>query len=197
MILAVFLVILGAGLAFWPAVVDHGAADLRLLAIALPGLAMIAAIGARWSNHPHGIKDWGDGGVIDMTTDDHGRLVWVDWSIGVARRGVIDKAAGSLRFERRLLLGLIPLGAVHRPLRDYYRVALTSEPREHKGRVVGYELALFVVDRKADRLCVLDLSVGVDKGPRDRFVDALRGKLEELIGRPGEAPARAAPPGAA
>lgn len=159
--------------------------------------AGILAVFWRWYRHPNGIFDWTQGGVVAVTRADEQMLTWVDWAIFLTRRGAVHREGGWVRLERRLLFGLVPLGSVVRPLADFYRVEVSVS--EHRGRrrrrglslfddhdeVSGYTHAVSLVDRKGDRLCVLDLTTGVDDGGGGHFIGRLRGLLEEVVGVPG------------
>lgn len=176
----------------------------QVLPVAVVCGAAIAAVIHRWTRHPTGMFDWIQGGVVDITHRDPERLRWIDWAVAITRQGSIDVRTGRVRLERRLLLGLIPLNVVERPLDDFYRVEVKVTPREsrrrHRGlfehdryEVTGNDYAVYLVDRRGDRLCVLDLSTGLH-GRGDEFVGGLRQLLEEVVGRPGgPAPRRPAP----
>lgn len=155
----------------------------------------LAAVVAQWLRHPDGIKDWVQGGVVDVTCATESRLSWFDWAIAITRHGTIDRAGGWLRLQRRAFFGLIPLASVVKPLADFYRVEVQVEPRESRRRnrgfldadshrIDGYTYTVFLVDRRGDRLCVLDLDTGLH-GPGDAFIGRLRGLLEDAVGRPG------------
>lgn len=198
--------VLWAGLAlsvaavFEPHFNHHGAPRWQLLPLALAFGAAIATVFWRWSRHPLGMFDWVQGGVVDITHRDPERLRWIDWAVAITRLGTIDTRSGFVRLERRLVLGLIPLNVVERPLDTYYRVEVKVTPREsrrrHRGlfnhdhyEVVGYDYAVYLVDRRGDRLCVLDLSTGLH-GRGEEFVGGLRQLLEDVVGRPGGPPPR-------
>lgn len=173
----------------------------ELLPLALLLAAGIGAVFWRRALHPLGMFDWIQGGVVDITHRDPERLRWVDWAIAITRRGTIDTIAGRVRLERRLFFGLVPLNVVERPLDAFYRVEVKVTPREsrrrnrgflfdtHTHEVTGYDYAVYLVDRRGDRLCVLDLSTGLH-GRGDEFVGGLRQLLEEVVGRPGGPPPR-------
>lgn len=173
------------------------------LPLALVFAAAIGAVFWRWSRHPTGMFDWIQGGVVDITHRDPERLRWIDWAVAITRQGLIDVGTGRVRLERRLLLGLIPLNVVERPLDAFYRVEVKVTPRESRRRrrglfadhhdleVTGYDYAVYLVDRRGDRLCVLDLSTGLH-GRGDEFVGGLRQLLEDVVGRPGASPPRRA-----
>jgi hypothetical protein len=163
--------------------------------------AGVVAVIAQWLRHWDGVKDLLQGGVVDVTCATDSRLSWFDWAIAVTRRGTIDRAGGWLRLERRAFFGLIPLASVVKPLGEFYRVEVQVEPRHARRRnrglldaianggeshyVVGYTYTVLLVDRRGDRVCVLDLDTGVH-GRGDAFIGRLRGLLEEAVGRPGE-----------
>lgn len=196
-----------AACAFWTheAMTRGQAAPLGpVLATVTFALAILGVL-LQMLSHPHGIKDWVQGGVVDVTSAATGRLTWIDWAIAITRRGSLDPAKGYLRLERRIAFGLIPIGNVLRPLRDFYRVEVHVEPRyvqrrhrrrrgfftdacdgDHQ-RLVGYTYTVSLVDRSGDRLCVLDLSAGLGRA-EEQFIAGLRERLEAAVGRPGEAP---------
>ncbi|MCO5172294.1 MAG: hypothetical protein M9894_38845 [Planctomycetes bacterium] len=167
-----------------------------LVAGALACAAGIAAVFWQWHRHPHGVFDWTQGGVVDVIRADAQMLTWVDWAIFITRRGAIHREGGWVRLERRLLFGLVPLGSVVRPLTDFYRVEVSvtehRNRRRRRGlslfddddRVSGYTHSVSLVDRRGDRLCVLDLTTGVDDGG-GHFIGRVRGLLEEIVGVPG------------
>jgi hypothetical protein len=179
------------------------------LALTVASALGIAAVVLQMVRHPHGVRDWTQGGVVDLPLSTDGRLRWTDWAIAITRLGVLDASAGTLRLERRLFFGLIPAGTVARPVREFYRVEVQSEPRyserRHRnslvgaalslldsdpgdGDLIGYEYSVSLVDRKGDRLCVLDLTAGTSRA-EEGFIVALRTSLEAALGRPGDAPA--------
>lgn len=170
--------------------------------IVLPLVGLIAcsvgvvAVIAQWLRHSTGVKDLLQGGVVDVTCATDSRLSWFDWAIAVTRYGTIDRAGGWLRLQRRAFFGLIPLASVVKPLGEFYRVEVQVEPRQSRRRnrsfldadshrVDGYTYTVFLVDRRGDRVCVLDLDTGIH-GPGDAFIGRLRALLEEAVGRPGE-----------
>jgi hypothetical protein len=177
---------------------------LAPVAIGLPLLLGLLGVILQMISHPQGIRDWVQGGVIDVTSTSAGRVRWIDWAIAFTRQGSLDPAAGYVKLERRLLFGLIPVGSVLRPLRDFYRVEVQTEPRyRRRGRrgfagdysdhhLVGYSYAVFLVDRSGDRLCVADLDAGTGRAA-EQFIGNLRQQLEAAVGRPGEAPRLASP----
>lgn len=181
--------------AFEPVFNHGGPARYHVLPGALLCAAGIAAVFWRWSQHPGGLFDWIQGGVVDVTSSDPERLSWLDWAIAITRRGTIDTRAGWVRLERRLVFGLVPLNVVERRLDEFYRVEVKVTTRESRRRhrsffsddryqVVGYDYAVYLVDRRGDRLCVLDLSTGLT-GRGEGFVGGLRQLLEDAVGRPG------------
>lgn len=193
--------VLSLFLVFEPRFSGHGAPRWPYLPLALAFAGAIATVFWRWTRHPMGIFDWVQGGVVDVTHRDPDRLRWVDWAVAITRLGTIDARSGLVRLERRLLLGLVPFNVVERRLDEFYRVEVKVTPREsrrrHRGfffdhhthEVVGYDYAVYLVDRRGDRLCVLDLSTGLH-GAGDEFVGGLRQLLEDVVGRPGAPPPR-------
>jgi hypothetical protein len=172
----------------WPAVGVAGLACLGLLRVLV-----------EWARRPGGVRDWLQGGVVTVGPDGGGRVEWTDWAVAVTRVGYVDRRAGVLRLERRLLFGLVPLAPVVRPLSDVARVELQVEAREGKQRwpfeserpIVGHTYRLNLVDRRADRLCVLDLEAGLD-GRGERLVTRLRDQLQAAL-----LPGPPSPPGGA
>lgn len=192
---------------FEPRFEGHGDPRWALLPLAAAFAAAIGLVFWRWTRHPLGMFDWIQGGVVDVTHRDPGCLRWIDWAVAITRRGTIDATSGQVRLERRLLLGLIPLNVVVRRLDEFYRVEVKVTPRESRRRnrglfnhdtydVVGYDYAVYLVDRRGDRLCVLDLSTGLH-GRGDEFVGGMRQLLEDMVGRPGAPPPRRPEPGRA
>lgn len=187
-------------LVFEPRFEGHGDPRWSLFPLVLALGAAVGVVLWRWALHTQGVFDWLQGGIVDITQRDPERLRWVDWAVAITRRGTIDTVAGFVRLERRALLGLIPLGVVERPVGDFYRVQVEVTPRESRRRrrglfdddeydVVGYDYAVYLVDRRGDRLCLLDLSTGIG-GRGEAFNGRMRQAAEDLIGRPGGTPAR-------
>src|SRR5687768_6458324 len=156
----------------------------------LPCIAGLAAVVIQWMSHPDGVKDFVQGGVCDVSQADSERVAWTDWAIFMTRRGEVDRRTGQVRLVRSLFFGLIPLGTVLRPLGEFYRVEVKVDERTstrkrrsfgfelgHETVTVGYTYSVNLVDRRGDRLCVLDIGTGLT-GPGERFVGELRNKLE-------------------
>jgi hypothetical protein len=172
------------------------------LVAALACLVGVAVVLVRIFIHAGGVTDWVQGGVVDAWGDGE-RVTWSDWAIAITRRGSVDARTGVLRLERRLAFGLIPLATVVRPLGEFYRVEVVVTPRTRRRRngrvglldlaldeevVTGHHHAVYVVDRRADKLCVLDIEAGTWLGDRaERFVGRFREQLAEVVGRPGDA----------
>lgn len=161
--------------------------EVRPLAL-LTG-AIVAAVAWRMLSRPDAIRDWWQGGTVSIEQDDAEALRWSDWAVFMTRVGVLDRRTRRVRLDRRVLCGLVPLGAVERPLADFYRVEVRADlvQRRHRGEVhdVRFDYAVALVDRSGARTVLLDLAGGVHAKAPERLVATLREALEREIGRPG------------
>jgi len=170
------------------------------LAAAFGALVAGGGIGAvvhRWMTRPDAIKDFYWGGTVDITRDNDERLSWEDWTIGLSRFGTVDRRAGRLRLERRLVFGLIPVGTIDKPLSDFYRVEVDTVLKERRHRSHGFQVdhhrsrpdhwdyVVRVVARNTDRLTVLTVSAPLNDKKAERLVADLRLRLERDVGSPG------------
>lgn len=174
------------------------ALSLGRLAIGIPLAAVVIAAIVRMAAHPDAIKDWYAGGVVYLGRDDAYRLEWVDAAIAITRVGSIGLRDGSIELERRLLLGIIPAGTVRRPIGEFYRVDVRADLEEQvrrrgwtgwrqEDRPIRYHYVIDLVDRRGDRLRVLDLAAGINDERAERFVGDLRIRLEKAISSPAPA----------
>mgnify|MGYP007037739458 CR=1 FL=1 len=174
--------------------------DPRLvLAAVVAGLPVLGVLLRMATAGPDAVRDWLQGGVLDVR-EGADRVTWIDQALVFTRRGEVDKRRLTLRLERRLLCGLIPLGVVTRPLGDFYRVEVRSQAVEdHRRRREGlfgtgqvrishwnHELSL--VDRRAARLLVMDLSVTPRGQKKERVIVRLREALQALLEPPPARP---------
>lgn len=159
-----------------------GAAQVAALVGAGASGAIVAMVLFRMWNSPGAVKDWRQGGVAWVRDGPH-HLRWGDWEIALSREGVLDKRSGQLQLRRRALCGLIPLETIERPVRDFYRVKLeTAQHTNDDGFVSAVTYTLLLVDRKATRVNVFDLSTGSSGGEGgDALIEQLREGLEDAV----------------
>lgn len=173
-----FLIPLGVGV--WPLFDGNSPKLVWLLSSVLPGVGVGAVI-AQMVNHPHGVKDWTQGGVVDLRGQ-ASQMEWLDWAIVLTRHGRIDlRGQGRLQLERGLFFNLIPLPLVDRPLTDFHRTELNvTDTEDEWGNTVSLDYSLNLVDRRANRLCLLDLTTG-DSSRGAEFMVTMAAALGEVI----------------
>lgn len=174
----------------------HHSFDLRALVVVLPSALLVGAALLHWATHPGGIKDTWSGGSITLAGTNPQRLEWSDWALWLTHTGRIDRRAALVRVEKRLLMGLIPLGSVVKSTRDYNQVHLDEQVRtarrRHRGLIFDsysteathLTLTLVLTNAAGERLELLDLNTALDAQRGQRFMQELKAEVENAVSTP-------------
>ena len=194
---------IAAGLFFgWVTGHKHGGTfDLRFLALIIPAAVLVSAAIVHWVTHPNGIKDTWSGGSITVAGPNPNRIQWSDWALWLTHTGFIDRRAAMVRVEKRLLMGLIPMGSVVKSTREFNQVDLREKvhtaTRRRRGFIDSYRkeethltLTLCLSNSVGEQLDLLDLSTGLHANRGQRFMQELKLEVEAAI---AAAPAKVTP----
>ncbi|MFC1705770.1 hypothetical protein ACFL59_02985 [Planctomycetota bacterium] len=157
--------------------------------------AAVAPVVMRWINDPRSLRDYYQGGIVTLL-DGPGRLTWSDWAIVFSRQGALDKESGQLSVALSCFYGLIPVASIKRPIAEFYRVEVAhrevTRMRRHRGLGSGMghyhevpvrdDYEVFLVDRQANRVKLLDLSTKLGDRRGENFVGVMAQRLERAVG---------------
>jgi hypothetical protein len=178
---------------------------LAILGVAVTG-AIVLAVVVQCASHQDGVWDWKNGGVAYVVKSDRSRLSWCDWAILVSRHGLLHRASGRLRVERRALCGLFPMDTEERSLSadDHVQIGhdemmkaeldpfgeRTSIFREERYTMRRQQFDHVVVLQQPGQapLLLLDLASGGESGQSSAFAEQLGRLVTEAI---AAVPARA------
>jgi hypothetical protein len=173
---------------------------LAFVVTALTGAILLAVV-IQCMSHRDGVWDWKNGGVAYLVRSDSSRLSWCDWAILVSRHGLLHRASGRLRIERRALCGLVPIDKEERSLSPGDRVQVGHDEMmkaELAPGAFGERASIFREERYVMRrqqfdhvvvlqqqgqapLLLLDLASAGDLGESSVFAERLGGMVAQAI----------------
>jgi hypothetical protein len=161
--------------------------------------AILLAVVVQCASHRDGVWDWKNGGVAYVVRSDRSRLSWCDWAILVSRHGLLHRASGRLRVERRALCGLVPLDTQERSVSPDDNVHVGhDEMMKAELSPLGEQTSIFREERYVMRrqqfdhvvvlqqhgqvpLLLLDLASAGGAGDSSVFAERLGGMVTEAI----------------
>jgi hypothetical protein len=194
---AVVGIFLGLGWGFFGGHRTGTTFDPVSLALLVPCVVLIGAALAHWATHPDGIRDTWAGGSVSLKHTNPHWLEWSDWALWMTHAGRIDRRANMVRVEKRLLLGLIPVGTTIKSTREFNQANVDSKVQTTTYRRRGFffnsyhteathlTLTLVLTNNQGERLTLLDLNTALGGSRGERFMSELKRLVEEAIANPG------------